>query len=102
MAHIEGSVMSEKTHCVECRLSFGLVDRSEPAPNTCTDCAAKMTPSIFGECEQCCRMLQVGDRMHLEWVKLCRRCAKRPRLQSDRKLRTEKIPAYHRLEEAIH
>lgn len=60
--------------CVECQVPFLLVDRFGDS-STCVDCANKMRPSIFGECQECRRMIQVGELFHLRWGKLCRPCA---------------------------
>lgn len=69
--------------CVECRGNFGILERSEAAPNTCVYCAANMRPSSFGECERCQRLIQRGDRIHLAWVKLCQKCAKQAARDND-------------------
>lgn len=61
--------------CVECHVSFGIADRSEMAPSTCGECYSRLNPSRFGECNRCERVIEVGDRFHLEWVKLCKACS---------------------------
>lgn len=71
------TTQATREHCIECRLSFVLVDRCDKAPSTCVDCAAQMRPSYFGECEKCHRMIQRGDVFHLEWAKVCHACSKR-------------------------
>lgn len=73
------TAQATREHCIECRLSFVLVDRCDKAPSTCVDCAAQMRPSYFGERDECHRMIQVGDCFHLEWAKLCRPCAEKIR-----------------------
>lgn len=52
---IRGREDSRRQFCVECGLSFGIVDRSD-WPSTCCDCAARMPPSAPYECEDCQRM----------------------------------------------
>lgn len=39
-------------YCRECGMSLSLPGRSEEAPNTCPDCAAKLRVSFFGECSR--------------------------------------------------
>lgn len=58
-------------------MRFGLVERFDGDGNTCVDCASKLQPSIFGECDECRKIIQVGELFHLEWVKICHPCAKR-------------------------
>lgn len=77
--------------CIECGGSFGIRARCELAPNTCTDCAQTLRPSIFGECEYCQRMLQRGEKIHLGMVKLCRKCAEKYNWQNSCNLRCETV-----------
>lgn len=76
--------MKVAAFCVECHLPFGLVDRSAVAPSTCAGCIAKMKPSYFGECERCKRIIEIGEKFHLEWVKFCGRCVKELRKEEER------------------
>lgn len=66
--------MKSLESCVECQVPFLLVDRYQDS-STCVECASKMRPSSFGECEECHRLIQIGDVFHLEWGKLCSSCA---------------------------
>jgi hypothetical protein len=61
--------------CVECHANFGIAVRSQ-YPNTCTDCLEKLRPASAGECEMCKQVIEIGDRYHLKWLKLCKPCAK--------------------------
>lgn len=63
--------------CVECRGNFGILDRAEDAPNTCTECYVKLRPSWAGECDECRRVIQIGEKYHLRWAKLCAACVKK-------------------------
>ena len=58
--------------CVECELSFDLVDRSH-FPSTCCGCVAKLAESYFC-CDRCKRVIEVGEKFHLEWVCYCLEC----------------------------
>lgn len=70
-------MLETKHNCVECEASFVLVERFDGNGNTCVDCASKLRPSYFGECNECRRIIQVGEVLHLGWVKLCNPCAKK-------------------------
>lgn len=69
--------MNVKDFCVECEISFVLVDRHSRATNTCTECAQKLRLSCFGECDNCRRVIEVGEKIHLKWAKLCGTCARK-------------------------
>jgi hypothetical protein len=66
---------STREFCVECHRNFGIVDRSPKAPSTCVDCYAGLRPSVAGECDECRRVIQIGEQLHLEWACLCGKCA---------------------------
>ena len=78
-------------YCRECGMSLSLLGRSEEAPNTCPDCAAKLRVSFFGECEECNRVIEVGEKIHLQWKKLCGYCAKREEKIFDLSLPTNTV-----------
>lgn len=77
--------------CVECGLSFGLVDRFRGTLNSCVDCAAKLRPSSFGECEKCHRLIEIGDKIHLEWVKFCKECTRRYNRDEEMRLKCDTV-----------
>lgn len=77
--------------CVECKGSFGILDRCELAPNTCVHCAANLKPSRFGQCEYCDRMIERGEKVHLGMVLLCRKCTEKYNWQNDCNLRCETV-----------
>lgn len=77
--------------CVECGLSFGLVDRFQGTLSSCVDCAAKLRPSHFGECQRCHRLIEIGDKIHLEWVKYCSECTRRHNVENDARRKCETV-----------
>lgn len=76
--------------CVECGVSFFLVDRYRDL-DTCTHCAAKLRPSEFGQCDECRRIIEKGQKIHLGWVKLCRPCVRRINRHDGMNYRTETV-----------
>lgn len=60
--------------CLECHTNFGLAERSELSPNTCTDCLVKMRPSERGECTGCGKVLQIGESVLQRFTTMCFDC----------------------------
>ena len=77
--------------CFECHVSFVLVERFPDAPNTCTQCAEKLRPSTYGECEECHRIIEKGERFHLEWTKWCVDCTRKINRRDGEKYKCESI-----------
>ncbi len=67
---------SIRDFCVECGGNFGILERDEQHRNTCTECIARLRPSSAGECSDCGRLIQIGEKYHLEWVLLCQNCVR--------------------------
>lgn len=65
----------KRDYCIECSLSFAVVDQHPDYRNTCTHCVERLRPSWLGECEWCGRIIEVGERYHLRWSKMCESCA---------------------------
>lgn len=66
---------SRPQFCVECGLSFGIVDRHPDFPSTCEECVDRLPAlSVFGECEWCHKAILRGTKIHLRILKLCQDC----------------------------
>lgn len=77
--------------CVECRISFRLVDRSSSS-NTCVHCIVGMHPSEF-ECCKCDKVIQIGDRFRRDgWSgNICQPCVQQHWYRRGTLLRCEHI-----------
>ncbi|AMV31752.1 hypothetical protein VN12_06495 [Pirellula sp. SH-Sr6A] len=79
--------MQRPKACVECGSDFAIVDRYEDF-STCKFCAEKLRISNAGECDECHRIIEPGEKYHMEWVKYCGKCARREKLPLNRESRS--------------
>ena len=80
--------------CVECRLRFGLVERSPEVDSTCTECLARMPRrvSLVRKCDRCQKAILRGERFGRAGLYgvacYCERCARRENDQREYEERT--------------
>lgn len=79
--------MGRQNVCVECRSDFAIVDRFGEF-STCRFCAEKLRISNAGECDECHRIIEAGEKYHMEWVKYCEKCARKAKLAVNREARS--------------
>lgn len=69
--------LEQRDFCVECGANFGIKERSR-FQNTCTDCLPLLRPAgLEATCEDCGRIIQIGEKFHLQWAVLCQPCVKK-------------------------
>lgn len=85
--------LMKRATCMECRISFGLVERHERYPAACVGCVARL--NVATSCDACGRLIEHAEWRHDNgWGVLCFRCGRRKVVEG--KAEAEVIRGYHR------